>query len=181
MPLTVALILAAIATIWLLANAGVIPQSFRELRWSLLRRSPAGETASPVPDESFVSLNRTGCFGKCPIYQVTVYASGRVEYAGKGHVCELGPRTALIDSRLAAKLISDLKTAGYFEIDWKPGPLRTDFPTILTRLSTAGNTRTISDDHGDEGVPRVLRRFEDTIDEVAGTDRWLRNAACDDR
>ena len=167
------LLLGTMTSLWFAGDADVIPESRADLRWSWLRRSPAGEPAVTVHDDSFVSLRRTGCFGECPIYRVTVFGSGRVEYVGRHYVCAIGPRTAVIDRRAASKLISDLETAGYFEIDWQPGNSWTDDSSAITRLSTPRMARTILDYHGDEGVPGLMRRFEDAIDEVAGTDRWM--------
>jgi len=164
--------LGAAPALWYLAHVGVLPATRWEARWELLRRTSAANTDA-VTDDSFVSLRRTGCFGYCPIYHVTVFGSGRVEYVGEVHVCDVGPRTAMIGQESAAKLIADLAGAGYFEIDWKPGNRWTDDSTAVTRLSTNGRARTIDEYHGDEGVPRVMRLFEDAIDEVAGTGRWL--------
>ena len=44
---------------------------------------------TPVPDnikEVVITLERTACFGVCPVYKLTVYGDGRVVYEGKRFV-----------------------------------------------------------------------------------------------
>ena len=39
-----------------------------------------------------IQLERSGCYGTCPVYTVTIHGDGRLEYNGKGHVKEIGAR-----------------------------------------------------------------------------------------
>jgi len=41
-----------------------------------------GEKVAPG-DSLFVSLSRTPCYGRCPIYKLDIYDSGYSEYEGK--------------------------------------------------------------------------------------------------
>jgi Domain of unknown function (DUF6438) len=36
-----------------------------------------------VPDDFVIGLERTSCFGECPVYSVTIDAKGNVTYDGK--------------------------------------------------------------------------------------------------
>ena len=47
---------------------------------------------APTPDYAslVITLERTACFGTCPIYKLTVYGDGRVEYEGERFVTVTG-------------------------------------------------------------------------------------------
>jgi hypothetical protein len=118
-------------------------------------------------------MHRSICLGLCPQYDLVLFASGRVEFTGDMFVCVVGRHTAQVDSRAATKLIADFANSGYFELRWKIGELWTDAPTVRTRLILGTQSRTLEHYHGDMGAPRVLHEMERSIDEVAGTARWL--------
>ena len=66
----------------------------------LVIKSSLGHSGDQTPDLSSLSdadlktvtiqLERTGCYGTCPGYSVTIHGDGRVEYNGKSHVKEIG-------------------------------------------------------------------------------------------
>ena len=120
----------------------------------------------------FAALVRRACADSCPDYQVTLYASGRVEYLGKGYVCETGPRTSVVDANAAARLIADLRDGGLFESPWISNDDFTDAAVVLMKLSIGGRQEWIRDNHGDWSAPDLPRRFEQQIDYVAATYQW---------
>lgn len=166
------LCIAAVPAFWFLADSGVLAWNAGELRWSQLRARPAPDS-SGVASNDFVEMYRQGCFGECPVYRVTLFATGRVEYHGERYVCEDGRRTSAADARAAAKLISDIRSAGFFDMRWRPTDDVTDDAQVFTRLSVGGVERLIRNYHGDLSAPRLLRKFEGAIDAVAGTGRWV--------
>ena len=101
--------LGAVPALWYLADEGILPWTRSEARWNQLRAATPGGPVG-VDATSSISLRRTGCFGWCPIYRVTIHASGRVDYLGEHYVCDVGPRTVLVDRAAAAKLISIANT-----------------------------------------------------------------------
>jgi hypothetical protein len=165
--------LAAVPLRAYLAEEDFPPLSRLESIWSELRKAPSGEPSAAVDDQSFVTLERTMCFGSCPVYKITLFGSGWVKYEGTRYVCETGLDFAMVDRPVARKLISDLARSGYFEIDWKRTHDWTDAPWAITQLSVGEKSRALEDYHGNRNVPQLMRRFEETIDEVAGTARWL--------
>ena len=61
---------------------------------------PAWRTWDEVFDEGHgltqIGLQRTACFGECPVYTVIVHASGRVDYHGRMYVPRLGTHTGMV-------------------------------------------------------------------------------------
>ncbi len=139
----------------------------------------------PVPvtaaerEGSLVTLERTPCYGECPVYQVSIAGDGTVEFAGKRFVAHLGLATAQVPSQRVDTLLRALEAGGYFGfadlyVAESPacGYYAADAPTVITSVTAGGRTKTIRHDYGCAGAPAGLVRLERLIDEVAGTGRW---------
>jgi hypothetical protein len=123
---TTLLCVAAVPFFWWLADQRLIPWR-DDARWLALRRVTDREFPFIDPG-AFIEMSRESCFGFCPVYRVKLFASGRVEYAGKLYVCAVGESAARVDPRAAAKLIAHLESAGLFELDWNAEDTWTDAP-----------------------------------------------------
>ncbi len=140
--------------------------------------SPASEPAAAADDPA-VTLERTPCFGTCPVYTVAISRSGLVRFTGKHHVAQTGEATATIPPARVDSLLAELEAGGYFDfadayvMDAPAcGMYATDSPSIITSATRDGTTKTVRHDRGCSGAPRELSRLEQRIDEVAGTARW---------
>jgi hypothetical protein len=140
---------------------------------------PAAESAT-ASEAPVVTLERTPCFGTCPVYQVAISRSGAVRFAGQHHVTQQGEATAEIPPARVDSLLGELEAGGYFGfadayVMDSPacGRYATDSPTVITSASIAGRTKTIRHDFGCNAAPQELGRLERLIDEVAGTSRWI--------
>jgi hypothetical protein len=136
--------------------------------------SVAADSAAPV-----ATIERTPCFGTCPVYQVSIFGDGTVRFVGKQDVKQQGTATASVSREAVDSLVTELRSGGYFELADEYvmdapacGPYATDSPTVTTSLRADGRTKRIRHDYGCSGAPAELRRLEQRIDEVAGTSRW---------
>ena len=148
--------------------------------------APAGEPApseavSPADREgALVTLERTPCFGSCPVYQVSIAGDGTVEFVGRRFVARLGSVSDRTAPERVDTLLQALVAGGYFGFadryvpDAPPacGAYATDAPTVITSVTAGGRTKTIRHDYGCSAAPAELTRLERLIDETAGTGRW---------
>src|SRR3954469_345953 len=63
-----------------------------------------------------VSLERTACYGRCPIYKVTVLRDGTVEWQGEQFVKTRGKATAKLSPATMAQLAEAFKAADFFAL-----------------------------------------------------------------
>ena len=144
-------------------------------------------TPAPVPvpavgtqaETPVVTLERTPCFGSCPVYRVTISRSGLVHYQGKRFVADSGADSARISADSVAGLLKELQQSGYFEFDERYvsgapacGLYATDLPSAMTSVDDGNRSKHIQHDHGCSDAPKALAGLEKRIDEVAGTSRW---------
>jgi hypothetical protein len=132
-----------------------------------------------VPPDTVIQLERTSCFGSCPVYTVTIDARGAVTYVGKQFVRVVGRRTAQIAPSAVARLLSRAQEIRFFDMrdEYKvihnpDGTITTvtDLPTQIVTITVNGRTKRV-DDY--VAAPETLEPFEREIDEAAGTKRWV--------
>jgi hypothetical protein len=130
-------------------------------------------------DEPVVTLERTPCFGTCPVYTVAITRAGEVRFTGRHHVVKAGDAAAAIPASRVDSLLAELESGGYFGfadayvMDAPAcGMYATDSPTVITSVTRKGVTKTVRHDRGCVAAPPELSRLEQRIDEVAGTGKW---------
>ena len=146
---------------------------------SLVTASIAGCTSSLSKAQStkdvLITLERTACFGTCPVYSVTIKGDGAVVYDGKDFVEVKGKAETTITQDQIDELISEFEKIDYFSLkDSYTERTITDSPTVLTSISINGKTKAIEHYHGDFSAPEKLKYLEDRIDEIINSDQWIR-------
>lgn len=126
--------------------------------------------AAPAPPTAVITLERTACFGICPVYKVALLEDGTVEYEGWDHVRVSGKHTWKIDAAAVAALARDMEQAGFFGMQDRYTMPVTDMPTTYTTLTRAGRTKRIKD-YMD--APAALKEIESRIDEVSGAKGYV--------
>ncbi|MBO9697941.1 MAG: ankyrin repeat domain-containing protein [Sphingopyxis sp.] len=149
----------------------------------------------PIDREKLkISLQRTGCFGSCPSYLVTIDGHGNVVFQSRhidngtsaidriadfeNGIIFPGRHTDRISAKAVDALVERFRKARFFELKGKYSSPVTDSPTHLVTLDTGNGRKTIVDYVGaDVGMPASITALEDAIDEAAGTERWVRGTA----
>jgi hypothetical protein len=107
-----------------------------------------------------VTLERTACFGYCPIYKVTLRRDGTISYNGREYVELKGAYEGKVYGfdRLAQLILS----SGYFNLKDNYSINATDLPSTITSVVRDGKRKTITN-YGDSG-PVELWGIEMAID-----------------
>ncbi len=127
--------------------------------------------AQAIPADFSVTLSRTRCFGTCPVYSVTIDARGKVSYEGSLFVRVEGKQTATIPISRVAELANAVDRIGFFKLDSKYEALAEDFPTTYVTVTKNSRRKQIKDY---AAGPPALTGFEQLIDTVANTRKWVR-------
>ena len=132
------------------------------LSFALMAAAQAPVSQAPVSKDQIteVTLERTGCFGTCPIYKVTVRRDGTISYNGKQYVELKGAYEGTVYGfdRLAQLIIA----SGYFKLKDNYASNATDLPSAVTTVVAKGQRKTITN-YGDFG-PVELWGVEMAID-----------------
>jgi hypothetical protein len=117
-------------------------------------RGPASTTAVVA------SLERLECFGECPIYKVTVYADGTVQYDGKDHVKVKGRRVWQIEPATIEHLRESFARVEFGALPDYPNSDCTDLPRVVLAL----DGHEVRHNLGDAKAPEELQELEITFD-----------------
>jgi hypothetical protein len=122
----------------------------------------AAQTPAAKDQITEITLERTGCFGTCPIYKVTLRRDGTISYNGKQYVQLKGAYEgrAYGFDRMAQLILA----SGYFKLKDNYTANATDLPSAVTSVVANGKRKTI-ENYGDFG-PVELWGIEMAIDGI---------------
>ena len=132
-----------------------------------------------VPADTLIQLQRTRCYGTCPVYRVTIDARGTATWVGEMFVRVVGTQTARIDPSQVAALLAHAERIHFFAmrdqyrgVENPDGTVIsvTDQPTTIVTITVNGRTKRVENYLG---APDALVEFERAIDEAAGTKQWV--------
>ena len=131
---------------------------------TLQAATPAGKLA--------ISMQRTACFGTCPVYTVRIYEDGLVESPGTRFVKLAGAQSWHVEPAAVRALVAEIDKAGFFEMrDEYTAPV-TDHPTTYVTVISGARHKSIKDYCN---APPALKEIEQRIDEVSGVLRYVRD------
>ena len=126
-----------------------------------------------VDNDTQITIERTACFGTCPIYTATIFGDGRVVYNGADFVTVDSEQIKNIDPQDVQDLVEFMVNNGYRDLqDNYTTRTVTDMPSAITSLTINGETKRIERYEGDESAPSILKQIEDRIDAVADVGEW---------
>jgi len=140
------------------------------------REIPFPPTTNPTAVT--IELSRTGCFGTCPSYMVTIRGDGLVTYRGDGFVSIRGYRTAHIDGAAVSALLDRFRRANFFGLENEYRTGWTDLPEFGLTVRVGDVSKVVSDYGGEwVGMPAVVTELEEAVDQASDSARWVTASA----
>ena len=119
----------------------------------------AGTTNEPIE----ITLERTACFGRCPVNTVTISGDGTVSYAGRQFVSMTGKQQSHVDPSAVRALVKEFEAIDSFalrdeyrSVENPDGTVTevTDLPTQFVSLRAGGRSKRVEDYFGAKEPPR---------------------------
>lgn len=152
--------------------------------------TPHTATRASTPPFDELRMSRSGCYGTCPIYTITVSGDGHVTWHGENFVRVLGPAEAQLSAVQMQALRIELDRADLTRLrDTYASPsdgcpaLWTDAPGVELSLRRGSSVKTIHhylgcmDPKGNAVYPAALATLELRIDEIVRTREWVEQVA----
>ena len=123
------------------------------LACGLIKKPELSET------ELIISLQRTACFGTCPIYKIEIYTDGSGTYTGTRFVENIGFSKFQLSKSDINKILEYAKKIGFSKLKDEYFEPITDLPTTYI---------TIKDKQVKDytGAPKKLKNLEKLIDKI---------------
>lgn len=134
-------------------------------------------------NDDSITLERTACFGTCPMYKIDITSDGTVTFKGERFTKTTGIAKGKISVADFRQLVSEFEKINYFSLpdSYAPGTpvcpqMITDMPSANTSIRLKGKTKSVAHYYGcgDKGALAQLTALEKKIDEVAGTQKWIK-------
>lgn len=120
-----------------------------------------------------ISLERTGCYGTCPSYTVTITCEG-ITFEGSSYVAARGKHLTQVDASAVRKLAARFEATDFYSMESRYVASVTDNPTYVLTISIDGHEKKVVDYVGEwEGMPVAITNLEDEVDSFADTKRWI--------
>ena len=109
-----------------------------------------------------ISLSRSGCYGKCPVYNVSLNRDGSVTYKGDMFVEHIGLYNVDVDFDFQV-LENLVKTSDFFNLEDRYIENVTDIPVCGVTVKTTSRSKSVVDN----GIgPRELKVLQKEIDKI---------------
>ncbi len=122
-----------------------------------------------------IRLERKPCDEYCPVYSVEVHGNGDVFYQGtSGLMLIAGRHRERISLAAVSRLLSSFQEADFFSLKDKYEISPTVLLGSVISLEFDGRKKKVVDHQGYiVGLPKIVARLENLIEEAAQTDKWL--------
>lgn len=123
----------------------------------------------------YIKLQRTMCFGTCPVYSVMVDKEGNVNYYGEMFVYKSGEHYWKISEKKVNQLNDLIGDFGFKSFIYEPGDeFITDRPSCITTVKYSnGETKEIDHYYGHISIDDSLTAFENKIERIIGTKKYV--------
>lgn len=121
--------------------------------------------ASEIPSDFALSMERTPCFGTCPVYKIEINNTGTLTWTGIRFTEREHIWSRQLSSDEMKLLWQEVQRSGYFEMAAEyDDPSLSDAPSVLMELQGNGKNHKVKDR---VRGPEALRQLESMIDTLA--------------
>ena len=130
--------------------------------------------SAPATHELMASIKRTACYGRCPIYELSVFRDGKVEYTGERFVKTTGAATWQITAADVAAIDALFASAHYLDMkDAYRSYNMTDMPSTITSYQLGNRKKRIQHYLGDDSAPAALGKVEAGLDTLVHIEKQI--------
>lgn len=169
---------------------------------SVSQTENANQTQPKEKTELSLKMERSHCYGTCPVYELNVQPDGKVTFNGVDFTETKGKAENNLSNEKMEQLVTEIENANFFSYkdlytkDSGNCPATaTDSPTVKLSVNLSGKEKTITHylgcsekyepmknnsanirvikDWSKQILPQQLYNLENKIDEIVGTKRWI--------
>lgn len=128
------------------------------------------ETTDVSTSKAVISYQTTACFGRCPIYALTINGENKTAtFIGTQNTEKIGTFTKSISSKELNSFVKAFEDAQFNSLNNEYLGNITDFPIKLITYSNNGKTKIIK---SRSGAPETLTNLEKLLNDYANSDGW---------
>jgi Domain of unknown function (DUF6438) len=124
---------------------------------------PVETKTDKIDNTLLVSLQRTPCFGQCPVFKIELFGDGKVVYVGQAFSKRVGTFKAIASPEFIKAILQKAADIKYLSFDTKypkGESMITDIPSTISFFKSGSESKTVLNNYD---APVELVEFE----------RWL--------
>jgi hypothetical protein len=129
----------------------------------------SGKQAKQSFDKSVISMEKTACYGKCPVYTIVIYGTGKAEFTGSKNVKMLGKYEKQLSKEETLKIFNAFYASNFSDFISEYDSGVTDVPTTIISFLHKGYNKVIRDKMG---APAELKALEKMVEELVKGEGW---------
>lgn len=134
-------------------------------------KSPEKTNKAPFSaNNPVIVLQKTVCFGKCPVYTLTLQGNSQAQLKGEMHLDKIGIFSRQLPEGTVEELVQDFEKLNFFNLQDEYTASITDLPTTYISFTYQGKTKKIKDYYG---APADLKALEKKIANLLQDDGWV--------
>lgn len=119
--------------------------------------------------KSRIILQRTECYGTCPVDKITINGDGSALYEGEKFTDKVGKYRKQLKEREINTLFNKFECANFFDFQSEYTEPVTDLPTKYLTFEHRGFKKTVKDYYG---APEELKTLEKLVEQVINSEGW---------
>ena len=127
--------------------------------FSILLSCGLTKKVNPSEIELIISLQRTACFGTCPIYKIEIFSDGSGSYTGTRFVENIGITKFSLSETQLNLILTQAEAIGFTNMKEEYSEPISDLPTTFIQIKH----KKIRDY---TGAPKTLKNLENLIDQM---------------
>ncbi len=131
-------------------------------------KQPTTATSSAQGEELYL-LSKGPCFGRCPVFSMTVYDNGLVKYKGTNFTKMLGTYEKIITAEELTQLAELFEASDFAAYSENYESLLPDLPLVKVGYAMGDSMRIVM---GKETRPASLMTLQNALDNIANQDGW---------
>ncbi len=120
-------------------------------------------------EETQIEMSKTACFGKCPVYSITIKGNGEATYNGKRFVKVEGEQQRTFPADTINQLFNAFAEADLWQYKDEYTDDITDLPTTYLTFQHKGQQKRIKMYYG---FPEKLEELTEMVEELALSEGW---------
>lgn len=134
--------------------------------------TPSVQLPKGIDDNLLVRIQRTACFGKCPVFTAEIYKDGKAVYSGVANTKRKGKFETTVDAVFIQKIQNKAADTNFWKLkDTYPdaGSLITDIPTTITYIRQGNKGKLITNNYD---APKSLIALEKWLESEMDNLAW---------
>lgn len=126
-------------------------------------------TINQSDNSPLISLEKTRCFGTCPVYTLEIYEDGAAVLIGKENFDKIGEYRAALSKKQVKELVKEFRAKDFFGFEDNYTSSVSDLPTTYLSFTDKGKTKKITNY---DQAPESLKELEAKVEAYIGILTW---------